>query len=446
VRFTRPQIILLLGAAFLVLLVTNAFVSFRASRSVIEIQHHLRESYQEQLQLQDVLSDLRDAETGQRGYLLTGKDSYLEPYRAAVSKVGHDLDGLRKFISSEQYDQIKQLVNAKLAELQQTISMKQKGDSAGALAVVNSGVGKEHMDETRELLGRLQTDAGEQLQQLTAQRDVAERRRTLTFILSNGLVILIFILLVIVSARQEATLRATVERVTAELRTSNKDLEAFNYSVSHDLRTPLRAIQGFVQALQEDYGPSLDSGVIEYTDRIAAAAHRMSRMIQDLLLYSRLSRAELKIEAVNVKHAIQQALEAVAPASGSIDVQVDNNVAVAASESMLVQILSNLISNALKFTAPATTPKVGITAAPNGNEVAISVRDEGIGIAREHTERIFGVFERLHTEGEYQGTGVGLALVKRGVERLGGSISVASEVGKGSEFIVRLPRAEQSRT
>ena len=252
------------------------------------------------------------------------------------------------------------------------------------------------------------------------------------------------------SAQQEvqllnAGLEERVAERTRQLSEANHELEAFSYTVSHDLRAPLRGLQGFAQAVHEDYGCRLDDEGRAYLDRIIAAARRMEALIQDLLDYGRLARAELPLKDLPLAMAIAAAQERVAQ-----DIQRRHAVIelqeplppVHAHPAMLVQVLTNLLGNAVKFVAPGTTPHVRLRAEPRGDCVRVWVEDNGIGIKPEHQERIFGVFERLHGQETYPGTGVGLAIVKKGCERMEGSCGVQSQPGAGSRFWFQLPAAK----
>jgi PAS domain S-box-containing protein len=227
---------------------------------------------------------------------------------------------------------------------------------------------------------------------------------------------------------------------------TNAELEAFSYSVSHDLRAPLRAIEGFSAALREDFGSSLPAGALEYLDEINSAALRMSRLVHDLLSYSRLSRAEISLVPVNIKDAAQRAIAELGPSEGTVTVEVDPKLHVFAHQPTLVQCFANLVANGLKFHRPGLLPKVCIAAEQLSELVRISVEDNGIGIEPQYSDKVFKVFERLHGADEYPGTGIGLAIVKRGVERMNGQVNLASVPGQGSTFSITLPSAEAAET
>jgi signal transduction histidine kinase len=207
-------------------------------------------------------------------------------------------------------------------------------------------------------------------------------------------------------------------------------------------RRASRSMQGFAQALREDYGTLLDETGLDYTRRLADAAKHMDTLIQDLLEYSRLSRAELQLCPVSVRVALDLAIQQTAADLGDAVLSVSDGIPwVIAHQRTPVQVFANLIGNAARFGAPGTAPEIRVVATIAGEMVRISVRDNGIGIAPEHQDRIFRVLERLHSQEAYPGTGIGLAIVSKGVRRMGGSVSVESAEGLGSMFCVELPRA-----
>lgn len=235
-------------------------------------------------------------------------------------------------------------------------------------------------------------------------------------------------------------LELRVAERTAELDSSNRELDAFAYSVAHDLRAPLRAMHGFANAVLEDYAPVLDDSGRNYLARVIAAAHNMDTLIQDLLAYSRIGRAHLVLEAVPLDEAVRDALEALAGEVKGSQARVNVDVPpllVEAHRATLKQVILNLVSNAIKFVAAGVRPEISIQARAENSRVHVTVTDNGIGIAPEHRERIFNVFERLHGAETYPGTGVGLSIVKKGLARMHGEISVQSGPG-GSVFTATL--------
>lgn len=241
-----------------------------------------------------------------------------------------------------------------------------------------------------------------------------------------------------------ANLEKLVSQRTASLTETNKQLEAFSYTIAHDLRAPLRAQQAFSTALLEEYGNVLGESGREYAERIHQAATRLQDLVQDLLAYSRISRADLPLVDVDLRKKVLRVLEEmtfeIRKANAKIQIE-QFFFAVRAHEATLRTSITNLLSNALQFTKPGVPPEIRVTAEERDKWVRLSVEDNGIGIAPDHHHQIFGVFHRLHKAGEYPGTGVGLAIVQKGIERLGGRVGVESEEGKGSRFWIELEKA-----
>jgi PAS domain S-box-containing protein len=258
-------------------------------------------------------------------------------------------------------------------------------------------------------------------------------------------------------ARQEIvelniTLEQRVQERTQQLQTVNKELEAFSYSVAHDLRSPLRAIQGFGLILQEDYADQIDDMGQEFIQRMVASAERMDTLIQDLLSYSRLGRIDVHLQPISLQAVVQGILQEI-----DLEIQqrqaditiVDTLPVVRAQRSILAQVITNLLTNAMKFVEDDVQPVIQIWAEEfirSGDEakstrwVRLWIEDNGIGIAPQHQQRIFNAFERLHGIDTYVGTGIGLAIAKRGTERMGGRIGLESAEHQGSRFWIELPR------
>jgi PAS domain S-box-containing protein len=244
--------------------------------------------------------------------------------------------------------------------------------------------------------------------------------------------------------RLNEDLERRIKAQTAELRESLAEMEAFTYTVAHDLRAPLRAMAGFSQVLLKDFSGSLGAEAKDYVERIAEASRRMDALIQDLLSYSRVTRVCLRTEALDLDRLVAELVAELGPElrQRHARIEVDPGLPRARGDATAVRhVLSNLLSNALKFVAPGVTPAVRVRGERGEGRTRICVEDNGIGIAPEHHERIFGVFQRLHRTEEYPGTGIGLAIVKKAVERMNGVVGLESAPGRGSRFWVDLPAA-----
>ena len=234
-----------------------------------------------------------------------------------------------------------------------------------------------------------------------------------------------------------------VRERTKQLQAANKELEAFAYSISHDLRAPLRSVSGFAQIIARRHRAALNEEGQHYVDNIVLAGERMGCLIDDLLAYSRLGRQALKLRPVDLGGVLSQAINnlatRVAATGATINLPGDWPV-VSGDQTLLQQIFTNLLDNALTYRQPDVTPDLRVTWTIEDGQVILAVADNGIGIAPEYQEKIFNVFQRLHSDEDYPGTGIGLAIVKKASEILGGRVWVESAVGQGSTFFVKLPK------
>ena len=246
--------------------------------------------------------------------------------------------------------------------------------------------------------------------------------------------------------RLNADLEARVAKRTAELEASTRELDAFAYSVSHDLRAPLRAVAGFSELLTEDYRGKLDPTGEDYLRRVVGAAKRMSRLIDDLLMLSRATRAELAWRPVDLTALAYRTvadLQAADPARArAVEVRIAEGLRTAGDTALLELVLKNLISNAWKYTAKAEQPRIEIGAEPgnNGDGAVYFVRDNGVGFDMRYAEKLFTPFQRLHSGEEFAGSGIGLAIVGRVIARHGGRIWAHGSPGAGAVFRFELPQ------
>jgi signal transduction histidine kinase len=244
--------------------------------------------------------------------------------------------------------------------------------------------------------------------------------------------------------RLNQDLETLISERTAELEAANSQLEAFSYTVSHDLRAPLRGMEGFARILLDDFADALGQQGRRYAQRIVAAAGRMEGLINSLLTFSRLQRSEVflrTLDPIKIARSCAKEVEAAAArSSAEITIQIDEAIpAVTAEPIILGQIIANLLTNAAKFHKEGEPAEIRIWGETRNDRVRIWVEDAGIGIATEHQAKIFGAFERLHGQETYPGTGIGLAIVKTGAERMGGSVGVESTAGVGARFWIELP-------
>jgi PAS domain S-box-containing protein len=239
-------------------------------------------------------------------------------------------------------------------------------------------------------------------------------------------------------------LNADLEQQAVQLQNANKELEAFSYSVSHDLRAPLRAIDGYTRILVEDYEAIIDAEGKRVCSVISAEARRMGQLIDDLLAFSRLGRKEMHLSNIEMKALAVSTLNELISESDRerVEFKIASLPAVQADSSLMHQVWINLLSNALKFTSKKERAIIEVGSKSGQDEIIYYVHDSGAGFDMDYANKLFGVFQRLHSESEFEGTGVGLAIVQRIIRRHGGRVWAEGEVGNGATFYFALPREE----
>jgi PAS domain S-box-containing protein len=242
--------------------------------------------------------------------------------------------------------------------------------------------------------------------------------------------------------RLNADLERRVQARTADLEEANRELEAFSYSVSHDLRAPLRHIEGFVEILTSTKAGGLDAKSRQHLETIATAAKQMGRLIDKLLAFSRTARAELRKSKCRLEEMVEAAVRDLRAEAGDRDVEwiVSDPCVLEADPALLRQVLLNLLGNALKYTRPRPRTRIEISGKVSGDEAVVCVRDNGVGFDPRYGHKLFGVFQRLHRNADFEGTGVGLANVRRIIRRHGGRTWAEGQIDKGAAFYFSLPR------
>jgi signal transduction histidine kinase len=288
-------------------------------------------------------------------------------------------------------------------------------------------------DEIGELAQAINAMAGH-LRAVTASRDelqsaIAERARAEAEARSLNL-----------------DLERRVEERTRKLEDANKELESFTYSVSHDLRVPLRAITGFVEILEEDHGHKLDDEGRRVLGIITGNARRMGQLIEDLLALSRLGRTPVSRSTIDMGALVREVLREVVPADSNVTCKVQGLPPARGERTMIRQVWLNLLANAVKFSACQPEPEIHVGAFRDDGQTIYFVRDNGVGFDMRYYDKLFGVFQRLHSDEQFQGTGVGLAIVQRVMTRHGGRAWAESAPGAGATFYFALPRGEADVT
>jgi light-regulated signal transduction histidine kinase (bacteriophytochrome) len=248
------------------------------------------------------------------------------------------------------------------------------------------------------------------------------------------------------AAIENLRLFEAMQQAMEKAEAANKELEAFAYSVSHDLRAPLRHIDGFMELLQKRTVGALDERAQHYMDTISDSAKRMGQLIDDLLAFSRMGRYEMSKMPVDLNELVQEIIQELAPEiqDRTIRWRITSLPTISGDRAMLRLVLVNLIANALKFTRPRPQADIEIGCLPDqGAEIIVFVRDNGVGFDMAYADKLFGVFQRLHRADEFEGTGIGLATVRRIITRHGGRTWAEGQVNQGATFYFSLSQLIQ---
>lgn len=402
--------------------------------------------------LQALRIDITQCETGQRGFMLTGQDSYLELYRAGVDQVRQDMKELPDLTADNPRERegiklLDPLIASRLAELNEGIWVrKESGLLAGVEAVTRANNGEKWMGQIAAQIGEMQDTEAGLLRSRLETAAASTRKIKVVIALGNTLAILILLVKYFVIQREigkrnlaEASLKLSNEQLvrrTAELSETNIELESFAYSVAHDLRAPLRHISGYSGVLEQDYGPRLDAEGLRCLRKIADCSNKMGHLVDDLLSLSQIGRQELSFHDTPLDSLLAQAMEEVAPewAGRDVEWQIGDLFNAECDPGLMKQVFVNLLSNAVKYTRTREHTLIQVGQTRQNGEHAIFIRDNGVGFDMQHAGKLFGVFQRLHKARDFEGTGVGLATVQRIVRKHGGRIWVEAELDKGATF------------
>lgn len=499
------------ATAFVVLFL-NAAISVYNIESLIEDDRTVSHSRDVSRTMADLMSALKDAETGQRGFIISDREDYLEPFYQSEQLIPQYLERLRELTAGDgyyraQFDTLRRRIEQRLAFLRRIIETHKKGGFDASRVEIRKGDGKVLMDQIRAQLAEMERHEEQILAKRSATRH-EQYRSTVGSALLGGIVTVLMVALALGLVRielgrrqkaeaetRQAVLQLAEEQkqksedlarmvksrtvelestnqllrdeiaertraeeraqsATVELQRSNEELEKFAYVASHDLQEPLRKIQAFGDRLAKKFRDTLGPDGGDYVDRMQAAATRMRTLINDLLSFSRVTTKGQPFVEIDLNLLVREVVDDLGEAIEQSAAQVDIGELprVNADALQMRQLFQNLIGNALKFRKPETAPIVTIRAAswaetpadaqppaPPGHGHRLTVADNGIGFDPSFAERIFELFQRLHGRGEYEGTGIGLAICRKIVQRHGGAITARSEEGVGTTFIIDLP-------
>ncbi|MBT1064421.1 CHASE3 domain-containing protein [Bowmanella sp. Y26] len=468
----------LIGGLILAITSVNTLLALRSSNEIAGIQKSLTNTGEVMMLLDELYISVTLAESGQRGYLLTDNERFLAPYQEQLQKVHTSINNARAIsseIKGQQYriEALIDLVHQQFAELSRTVEMA-KGEK-DLLAVHEVKVGNDVLStRIAEAYRQAMQAESEFRESLYLDFSIAQHRADNTFYLSSALTFALLIAVFYLTRMnlknelrhrteleaQNDTLAQKVEERTFalkiyadELSRSNRELEEFAFVASHDLQEPLRKIQAFGDRLLNAQQQQLDETSLDYLARINKAAQRMSNLISDLLAFSRVTTRGKEFSSCDLNKTLALVLDdlEISIEESQAEVEQDSLPMIKADTTQMHQLLQNLLSNALKFKAADQPLKVEVrcqqTSGPAlpGDESSlawyrIDIRDTGIGFEQQYADKIFMPFQRLHGRNSYEGTGIGLAVCRRIVERHGGKISATSQPGKGSTFTILLPQ------
>ena len=414
--------------------------------------------------LQAIRIDITQAETGQRGYMLTGQDRYLELYGAGVDQVREDLQELLDLIQDNpgERDTIRRLaplIAARLTELADGIEVrKRSGLLAGAEAVTRANNGETWMGQIAAQIAEMRRAEAQLLSRWLDTAAASARKMKVVVVCGNALAILILLAQGFVIHREtgrrnlaEQNLKHANERLerrTSELSETNIELESFAYSVAHDLRAPLRHLTGYSCVVLQDYGPQLDAQAQRYLQKVVDGAQKMGRLVDDLLSLSKIGLQELSLESTPLDSLLRQAMdELTLECSGrEIEWRIGELFSAECDPGLMKQVFANLLSNAVKYTRKRDHAVIEVGLTMQNDERVIFVRDNGVGFEMQYVGKLFGVFQRLHKARDFEGTGVGLAIVQRIIRKHGGRIWAQAELNQGATFFFTLGLPEMHAT
>lgn len=459
---------ILAGIVFLVLI--NAFFAFGAIRNLLQSEFWLSHTWQVIGTLDQMMSSAKDAETGVRGYVITGDAKYLQPYLDARSGVLIDIQEFATLTADNpnqkgNADELRATVVQRLQQLEGGVQIRRDEGFEAARARVLKGDGLLQMTHLRAVANRAEAEERRLLViREKAQRE-SGRRAFIATAIATGIDLLLIIAVLRYLIRERAlrfasedyasklsTANAEIERTsaqvltlnaeleervrkrTAELETTNRELEAFSYSVSHDLRAPLRTIDGFSLALEEDYVDAVDDTGRDYIKRVRAGVQRMGGLIDALLQLSRITRSEVNRSEIDVTALVQSVAANLRDENPEqvLHFTIEPGMHANADPGLLRVAFENLLGNAVKFSS--RKPDSVIDVRYDAPKQAFLVEDNGAGFDMRYSEKLFNAFNRLHGDKDFKGSGIGLATVARVVRRHHGNIWASGQVGHGACF------------
>lgn len=449
-----------IGLAFLLLI---GILTWRSARRHLETFSAVEHSYQVRDQFEAILVELLNIQVGERGFYITGNEKFLEHYQPRSATVQIALDKARQLTQDNPEQQrelaaLEAMIKAKLGTIDEVIRLRRKGDTNAAYPLIASGQGKQRMDEIRTVIAGMELKEKRLLNQRAAEAQAAAGR-TMAIIIFGSLLALGLVGVAGFRVRHDLIrrkkaedaareLNVTLKERAAQLEVSNQELESFCYSVSHDLRAPLRHVQGYVQMLRRELPSGLSEKGQHYAQTLTRVSLEMGNLVDDLLAFSRMNRTEMTEASIPLDPLVKSVIHnlELVTEGRNIAWKVSPLPEVFGDHSMIKQVFANLLSNAVKYSRERDQAviEIGVAGEEEGGTIFF-VRDNGAGFDMQYAHKLFGVFQRLHAAEEFEGTGIGLANVRRIIARHGGRVWAEGKPNAGATFYFTL-KLEKEQT
>ncbi|HKF51219.1 MAG TPA: CHASE3 domain-containing protein [Candidatus Acidoferrales bacterium] len=443
----KGKVVSAFGLASAVLL-SIAVLSYRSILQTTTDEDWVAHTHFVREELDALLADLTEAQASERSYILADGETYSASFEDALARVRKHVESVRELTQDNPHQQaslqkLGPLLAAREIQMRRAITARRTGGLNAAIASEGSNDSRQTMDQIRAVIAAMLQEEGRLLAVRATSAEVNSRRIKETILFGYGLAF-VFLIAASMTIHREMEKRRLADKIvarrSAELEAANNELEAFCYSVSHDLRTPLRGIDGFSQALLEDYGSKIDSSARDFLQRIRAGTQRMGVLIDDLLNLSRFTRIEMQRAEADLSEIGRTVVAELRQAEPQRDVEVviAPQLCGEGDPRLMRVVLQNLLANSWKFTSKKPHARIEFGRTDNNGSSAFYVKDNGAGFDPRYTARLFGAFQRLHGVAEFPGSGVGLAMVQRIIQRHGGRVWAEGAVGEGATFYFTL--------
>ena len=435
------------GLAFSAIIVIS-IVSFNSSVRFINTTEKIEKKHQTINEMEVTISYIQDIALRTRGFLITGNNSFIKGQLNFVDSVSSRLNNLQLLVTEDSLanyyvDSLQIYLGERLSLDKQLIALQKEGDPQNMKAMIVLRTGERIIDNIRRVIRKVEDHEQVELEKLYRVKESNFKYTIFTFSVLMLIVLIILSVLYFI-IKKELFIRQEVEEETEllniKLKAVNKELEAFSYTVSHDLRAPLRHINGFLDILHQNIVEKLNEKDLRYFNLIKESSKEMGNLIEDLLTFSRTAKSGVSKSKINLNKMIDEILPEIKnDAEKNVEWFTEELPAVQGDYPLIRIVLVNLISNAVKFTSKKIKPEITIGSLKQDNKIVIFVKDNGVGFDMKYYDKLFGVFQRLHAVSDFPGNGIGLATVKKIIEKHGGNVWANSTEGEETTFFFSLP-------